>query len=95
MIFIVVNALEQTGLAVEATDPTVVTGGNSIGTQNLCVIEEHLKFDFTIAENVRIGRTACAVLLEEVLKHIVPVVRRKVGCVQGDIELIANLLSIG
>ena len=71
-----------------------MASGNGIGTQNLGVVEKHFKFDFPVTENIRVRGAASAILFEKVLEDIVPVVGGKIGPVQGDAELVANLLGI-
>ena len=68
--------------------------GNSVGPKNLGVVEKHLKFNFTVTENVGVGCATGAVLSEKVLEDIVPVVSGKIGRVQSNTELVANLLGI-
>lgn len=70
-----------------------MAGGDQVGTQRQGVVEERLELDFAVAEDVRVGRAAGLVLLEEVLEHVVPVFGGEVGGVQLDADAVAHGLA--
>ncbi len=49
-------------VAIIGASPSVMTRSDQVGAQTRRVIEESLKFDFPITENIGIGRPASPVL---------------------------------
>ena len=90
-----IQALQQRGAAVHVTTAGIVAGGDQVSAQHEGVLQEGLELDFPVAEDVRGGRAPGAVLLHEVLEHIVPVLRRKIGAVQFDTQPVRDRLRIG
>ena len=72
-----------------------MAGGDKLGAENLRIVEKDFEFDFAVAEDIRIGGAASAIFIKEMFKHVIPVVGCKVGGMQGDLKLVADLLCIG
>lgn len=73
----------------------VVTGGDFIGTQHLGILQEDLELDLPVTKDVRIRRTACFVLCQEVLEYVVPILGSEVSRVQLDAQFGAHGFRIG
>ena len=69
--------------------------GNVITAEGQGVIQKGFELDLFVAQDIRIRRPAVAILIEKVLKDIVPVLGREVGLVQWDADLVAHRLGIG
>jgi len=61
-----------------------VAGGNFFSTELFGVFQKGFKFDFAVAEDIRIWSTASPILIEEFLEDILPVLRGKIACMQVD-----------
>ena len=81
-----VGGPQQPAGAVVAVDAGVVAGGDALGPQRQRVLEEGLELDLAVAQHVRVGRAAGAVLGEEMAEHAVPVLAREVADVEGQAE---------
>ena len=56
----------------------VMAGGNALRAEQLGVIEEGFELDFPVTHDIRIWGAASAVLLQEMLKYVIPVFTRKI-----------------
>lgn len=54
------------------------------------VFKEHAELDFAVAQDVRVGRSAGAVLVQEVLKNPLSILLCKINVVQGYLKLLAK-----
>ena len=96
LVFITVEAAQQLALAVDVGPAHVVAGGDVISAEIFCgKFEEGFKFNFFIAQNIRVGRASGFILCKEQFKHVVPVFCGKVDGVKFNPELIANGLRVG
>ncbi|RMS13201.1 hypothetical protein ALP75_200108 [Pseudomonas syringae pv. actinidiae] len=94
LVLVRVQALEQLGAPVDITAAHVVAGGNQVGAQHQCIVQEGFELDFPVAEDVRIWGASGLVFFEEVLEDVVPVLGGEVGGVQFDADLVAHGLGI-
>ena len=95
LILVVIEAAQQFDHAVAFARAYVMTGGNAPRAKHLCVVEESLELDFTVAHDIGIGRAPDTVFVQKIFEHIVPVLTGKVDCVQPDAKAVANLLGVG
>jgi monoamine oxidase len=96
LVFIAVDAAQQAAFAVNVLAAHVVACGDKIGPQIFGgEFQEGFEFDFFIAQDVRVRRTAGLVLFQEQFKDVVPVLCREVHRVQFDAEFVAYRLCIG
>ena len=76
--------------AVERVSPGVVPRGSAIGAEIPGVIEERAELDLAVAEKVRLGGSACTVLVEKFFEFTVPVRGGEIAGVQWDAEPFGN-----
>ncbi len=72
-----------------------MAGGDAPRAQHLRMVEKCLELDFTVAHNVGVRCTTTAVLAQEMLEYVVPVLARKIDRVQAYAESLADLLRVG
>ena len=72
----------------------IVARGNQFCTQHLGVLEKNFEFNLTIAQDVRIGGPAEAIFVEKVSKDIIPVLGGKIGFMELNAQLVADLARI-
>src|SRR5690606_25533294 len=89
-----IQALEQAWTTVALTATHIMTSGDQVGTEHLCVVEKDFELDFAVAQDVGIGRAPRFVFSEEMFEDIVPVFSREIGRMQFDAELVAHSLSV-
>ena len=68
----------------------IVSGGNGIGALLYGIVQKAFKFDFGIAQDIRVWRATCAVFFEEIGKYIVFILRGKIDDVDIDTDDIGN-----
>src|SRR5690554_1414771 len=85
---------QAVGGAADLTLTNIVAGGDLLGAEHLCVLQEHLELDLAVAEDVRVRGAPGLVLGQEVLEDVVPVLGGEVGGVQPDAELLADGLGV-
>ena len=95
LILVAIQATQQQRLSVAVSPARVMTRRNQVGAQHQRIIQEGLELDFPVAQDVRVGRAPRLVLLEKVLKNIVPVLGGEVCGVQLDAEAIGDGLGVG
>ena len=94
LVLVGVQALEKKGAIAPVQAPDVVAGGYQVGAEDFGIFKEHLKLDFPIAQNVRIGSTPRSVFRQEIFEDVVPVLGGEVGGVQTDAEFFAYRLRV-
>ena len=61
----------------------VVPGGDHVGPEAACGLEEGVELDLTVAEHVGVGGAAAGVFVEQVVDHAPPVLLAEVHEVEG------------
>ena len=64
---------EARALRIRAVDAGVMAGGQQFPAQTFRVVAKHSELYLPVAQHVRVGRAAVAVLVEEILEHLVAV----------------------
>ncbi len=65
-----------------------------LAAEPLRITAEHAKLDLTIAQHIRIRRTACPVFVEEILENPIAVFPRKIDVMQWYVQLLADLARV-
>ena len=86
-----VRASQQAHQALFPRQATEMAGGDVVRAAAHGVVQKGAELDLRVAEYVRIGRAAAAVLLQEVGEDAVPVAPGEVHAVIGDADLVADL----
>ena len=96
LVFVTVEAAQQLALAVNVGAAHVVPGGDVVSAEVFCgKFEEGFKFNFFIAQNIRVRRAAGFIFFKEQFEYVVPVFCGKVDGVKFNSQLIANGLRVG
>ena len=74
LIFVAIQPTKQTAFAIDIRATHVVAGRNIIGTQVFGgKFEEGFKFNFFIAQNIRVRRATGFIFFKEQFEYVVPV----------------------
>jgi hypothetical protein len=87
LVLVGIARLEQLRAVGRVFEARVVAGGEAPRAEPRRVVEAHAELDLAVAEHVRVGRAAGAVLGEEVVEHALAVVLGEAHAVQRDAEL--------
>ena len=71
-----------------------VPGSHFLRAQLHGIVQKRLELDFPVAQNVRVGGAALAVLVQKIGKHPVVVFLGKIDGVVGNVDLIADGLYV-
>jgi hypothetical protein len=89
LVLVAVDSLVQLNSVVSPNEAGIMAGCDAATAQSMRVFPEYTEFDFTIAQNVRIRRTAGAVLAQEIFEYKVPVFCREVDVMQWYLQHLA------
>ena len=95
LVLIAVEPLEQGALTPRCAAPGVMAGGNKVSPQHHGVIQEGLELDLPVTQYIRVGCATSLVFGQEMFEYIVPVLRREIGAVQGNAQLVSHGLGVG
>src|SRR5690606_18062357 len=70
LVLVRVQALEQFAASVDIAAANIVPRCDQVGAERQGIVEECLELDFTVAEDVRVRRSACLVFGEEMLEYV-------------------------
>ncbi len=90
LVLVAVSALPQSSVAADGAAASIMAGGQQVAAKTLGMLAKDTELDLAIAEYVRIRRAACAVLVQKIAEHLVPVLPREIDVVQRDVELLAD-----
>jgi hypothetical protein len=82
-----VEALQQDEAPIALFDARVVAGGDALGAERQCMVEERLELDLGVAHHVGVGRAPRAVLREEAREHALTVFGGEVHRLDLDADL--------
>ena len=94
LVFAAVHAFVERGRALVRAAPRVVAGGEVVRAEFCGVVRHFGKFDFAVAEDVRVGGASGAVFGEEVAEDALVVFGDEVHGVQRDAEGFANIARV-
>ena len=94
LVFAVVEAAEEGGLAVDLLNAGVVAAGDEVGVDLACVVVELAELEPVVAADAGVGRAARGVLGREVV-HDAAEVLAEVDDVEGDAELCGDEACVG
>src|SRR5690606_29373886 len=75
-------------------DASVVTRCHPFGTEPTRMVVTNTKLDLAIAQHVRIGRAAMAILVEEITEDALAILAGETHLVQRNAELLANVARV-
>ena len=90
LVLAAVDALEQLESASPLAHPSVVAGGDALGTQPERVVEKRLELDLGVAQHVGIRRAAGLVFAQELGEHAVLVLGREVDMLEFDADHVGH-----
>ena len=70
LIFVVIQSLEQLYRCPRTLYPSVMTSCDPICAQTDCVIDKGTELDLSVAGNIRVGRAAATIFVQEIIKYL-------------------------